>query len=244
MRPLDTTKPLLRAAQIPAGVYFPGVALPGVQHVTPSFTNGQMFDVSAWSSWRLVGQINAHLMMLIVNFWESADNPANGLVLAQSIALPEASSDSFNVLGTILGPLMSVSILGQANDSLGLLEMFVSNRTRLYDAPYTPAALGTILAAIPQTSVPAGGDSTIDLPYYLGPARLSGYFDGSTVPTSIARVIDDNSQVLGFVSPTSSSVADLWVPSRLLTTPATKWQLDVFNDSAAPLAMEAILTAA
>jgi hypothetical protein len=247
MRVLDPTDPLFRA-QVPPGVYA-SVYLPKLQSGTtaPTFDTATLFDVSAWDSWALFGECwpAGSSPLLVLTYYENAASPFGlGIQQQQTIQLPTAGA-SFLILGRTLGPLLSVQLAAALGGPVASnLEFFVSNRTRIYDQPYTPTALGTILTAVPVQSIPAAGHVILDLPYYLGPAKLGGYFGGAASNLAIATVQDDQAPatILATIDP-SSPTAELWIPSNL-NAGVGPWRLEVTNATAGALSLAATLTAA
>jgi hypothetical protein len=145
------------------------------------------------------------------------------------------------IAGRTLGPVLSVELDGFGGTYH--VEVFAHNRTRIYDAPYTPGPLGSILANIPQQAIAAAANVAVDVPYYLGPVRLGGYFQNAASNLAASFVRDDLASAntiaaIDFSAPT----AEFWLPN--LVAGATKWRLFTQNLTAGSLNLAGMLTAA
>jgi len=242
-RVLDPVTALFRVplpVETYSSVFMPNLA---VGTTVPTFDGLTLYDVSAWESWTLFGVAppSSGLSQVIITYYENSDRPYSGLQQSQTITVNTAGN-TFLVVGRVLGPLLTVQYAG-ALATPGNLEFFVSNRTRLYDAPYTPAPLGQVLAAIGNQGLAANQTVTADLAnMYLGPARLGMEINATNV-NSVAFVRDDvgvGTQYLATAN-LNSGIEDLWIPN-LASSAATKWRLGVFATAAA--SMSAALVAA
>jgi hypothetical protein len=212
-----------------------------------SFATGRLFDVSSWTSWTLFGQVLSagNVLELHIDFW---DSPARHALVRHTVSLPNAlwpsSIDPFMVVGRVAGPVMTVQLSATAPGFDGWLGLYLNNRPRHYDAPYTPNYAGQILAAVGLQNITngAGGDITVELPYYLGPAILNAHFVGA--PASCHAQVSDNSAQTIYLADvqTDGPGAHLWIPNPFPF--GAPWELVVANRSGATQQIAATLVAA
>lgn len=220
----------------------------------PKVDNQSVFDVSACDAWTLIvrtrayGGVTPYLQFVYGDDFATVVNPGGSGIVPQLVQLPGisqkfiGSTDEVMIAGRILGPVLAVLLFAPSGYQVEI-DLLVHNRTRLYDAPYTPTPLGTYLATIPNANVAAGANTTVDIPYYLGPAQLT--LHAGALTAGRARVLDDLNNVAGSVN-ANQPTSEIWLPGLIAPASlgATKYQLSATNDAAAINAIGASLIAA
>jgi len=225
----------------PGQPLFTFAGISGATTVWPA--GGQKFDVSSWGSWSLFGTIFTYppgvpsVTLIYPSLFVDDDQ-----FTFQNIFLPTSTQlgagTPFMVAGRLLGPLLSVDLVNAINGNFQL-DFFVNNRTRLYDQPYTPSPLGTFLASIPNASLGAAASTTVTVPYYMGPARLSLH---ASAGAARGRVIDNLNNIPGNVN-AGEPTSDFWLPG-LISGASTGYSLTAINDAAGASNIAAALVAA
>jgi hypothetical protein len=260
---LDNGQRLIQATVAPAtnNQWLTATGPSGIGPATaPSVATGTVFDVSAWDAWSLWFNITTYgtvatlnqLKLIFFDALTTIDPPGrapslpNDPDLSSQLLIPFMTNNQGNasptgnsamVVGRTLGPLLAVLCTG--TNLSARIEFAVHNRPRAYDAPYTPALLGTTLAKVPAASVAANLSQIVDLPYYFGPARFKSTLSAGS--TAHAEILDDvaaaNILSQHLATDPRLSTENLWIPP--MDVAATKWSLRVTNGAAiaSPAAM-------
>jgi hypothetical protein len=188
-----------------------------------SWAGGTMFDISNCDAWSIYGQVLVpgsqissmrmhYFADLIPDLHDGFTVPPANVSEFQHLSLPDPTNGAFMIVGRTLGPVLAVELDGFGGTFH--IEVFAHNRTRVYDAPYTPGLLGTVLANIPSTVMAINAITTAAVPYYLGPARLSLSASVRAAVAAGADVISANAGTLASVTAGPPSPVPFWIPAN------------------------------
>lgn len=231
------TSPALAAGSYSFPTWSPYVSPP----TSISAQKNTLLDASSWDSWSLRLTVSGALTINFQFSWfeDIPEIPAWDGLQDSALGTP-ASSGEYRIVGRVRSPLCALVLGATAPIPAGSVRAVLqfSNRTRLYDAPYTPERAGEYLASIPRQAVAGGGGIvTQTLPFYMGPARMAGEFGAAVNTLPEVRIRNGNDWLanVNFTVPNT----DLWIPA----IGGTLWTFEVANNSAGALNLAGSVTA-